>query len=218
MFLFNRNDRKAMKKHLIYTSLICMLVGSCSLDRTSFNHITQEDLNKTEGSLSSITIGNYARLKLWVDNWHRITEYPGNNVSLSGTTTNPFFHFYNYQRVVTNQRTNVFWEESYRVIVGTNAVMEQIEEGSTNENDQLLAENLFLRGMMYFYLTNVFGRPYYQGKNNLAVPLKLTSDIADNNPRATVGQVYDQAEADLKKAEVLFTQSKENIFASREAA
>src|SRR5690606_11561209 len=113
---------------------------------------------------------------------------------------------------------NDFWEQSYKNIVGTNIVLEKLEEGSSVENDHLIAENLSLRSMLYFYLTNVFGRPYTQGTENLAVPLKLSSDVNENPPRATVGEVYAQIESDLLKAESLFTAEKSNVYASKEAA
>lgn len=198
--------------------LSVLTISSCEMERLPFSAITSSSLETVEGSLQSVTIGNYARLKEWVQNWHRLTEYPGDNVALSGTTTDNLFYNYNYQRIVTNSRVNNFWELSYRSIVGTNYVIEKITEGQSPTNDQILAENLYLRGMLYFYLTNVFGRPYTQGADNLAVPLKLTSDINDNTARATVGQLYDQIIADLLKAESLFNTTKPNIFASKESA
>lgn len=206
-----------MKKIILYIVLFAFTASSCSLDRTSFEHITEEELNESEGSLASITVGNYSQLKNWVENWHRLTEYPGANVSLSGTTTDHLFASYNFQRLVNSSRVDNFWVMSYRAIVGTNVIIERIEEGESDTNDQLLAENLYLRGMLYFYLTNVFGRPYNQGPDNLSVPIKLSSDVNENPPRSTVGEVYEQIEDDLLRAEALFTETKQNIYASRES-
>lgn len=206
-----------MKKLLPFFTIVGLTFSSCSLDKAPYTHIAEEELQQIEGSMASITIGNYSQLKNWVENWHRLTEYPGNNVALSGTTTDHLFHSYNLQRLVNSSRVLNFWTMSYRAVVGTNQAIEQIQEGITDADDQLLAENLYLRGMLYFYLTNVFGRPYNQGLDNLAVPLKLTSNPDDNPPRATVGEVYNQIEADLLRAEALFTENKQNIFATREA-
>lgn len=206
-----------MKKIILYTFSL-FLISSCDLERTPYDAITESSLDKIEGSLNSITVGNYSLLKDWVNNWHRLTEYPSDNVALSGTTTDALFYSYNYQRLTTSSRVNNYWSLSYRAIVGTNFVIEKIKEGESDANDQLLAENLYLRGMLYFYLTNVFGRPYTQGANNLAVPLKLSSDINDNTARATVGELYTQILADLLKAETLFNTEKESIYATKEAA
>ncbi len=202
----------------LYLLSATVFAASCSLDRTPYDALPSTDLEKIEGSVEAISLGNYSRLKAWTNNWHRVTEYPGDNVALSGTTTDNLFYSYNYQRLVTNSRVNDFWEQSYKNIVGTNIVLEKLEEGSSVENDQLIAENLYLRSMLYFYLTNVFGRPYTQGTENLAVPLKLSSDVNENPPRATVGEVYAQIESDLLKAESLFTAEKSNVYASKEAA
>lgn len=207
-----------MKTYFKYILLVCIAFNSaCSLDKKPYDAITSDELDNLEGSLGSVTLGNYSRLKGWVENWHRVTEYPGTNVALSGTTTDNLFYSYNYNRLVTNSRVNNVWEQSYKIIVGTNIVIEKLQDSTNPEDQQLLAENLYIRSMLYFYLTNIFGRPYNQGLDNLAVPLKLSSDPMDNPPRATVGDVYTQIENDLLKAESLFTQSKENIYASREA-
>src|SRR5690606_38375689 len=147
-----------------------------------------------------------------VENWHRVTEYPGDNVSLSGTTSDNLFYNYNYKRVVNNDRLNNYWENSYRVIAGTNLLLQKLVEGQSDANDQMIAENLYLRSLMYFYLANVFGKPYTQDAASLAVPIKLSDDPFEVLPRNTVKEVYDQVEADLLKAESLFKEYKSNVY------
>ncbi|MBP3942362.1 RagB/SusD family nutrient uptake outer membrane protein [Sphingobacteriaceae bacterium WQ 2009] len=207
-----------MKKLAIYIASLAVLTTSCDLKKTPFDSLTKEEINNIEGGIETLNLGNYHNLKGWVENWHRLTEYPGDNVSLSGTTTDNFFYSYNYQRLVNNSRANSLWNLSYKIIVGTNIVLEQIKPGESDKTDQIYAENLYIRSLMYFYLTNIFGKPYNQGASNLAVPIKLTSDIKENNPRSTVGEVYAQIEKDLLQAEALFKEDKKSIFATREAA
>src|SRR5699024_12435995 len=82
-----------------------------------------------------------------------------------------------------------------------------------------IAENLYLRSLMYVYLTNVFGRPYDQNpESSLSVPLKLADDPFENLPRATVAEVYEQIETDLLKSLTLFKEYKSNIYGSQYAA
>ncbi len=207
-----------MKKTFIYiASALCLSFGSCSLDKKPYDSVTEDQLDVVVGSIEAASLGNYARLKDWVNNWHRVTEYPGTNVALSGTTTDNLFYSYNYNRLVTNARVNDVWEQSYKIIVGTNIVLSKLQEGENEGNDELIAENLYIRSMLYFYLTNIFGRPYNQGLDNLSVPLKLSIDPYDNPARATVGEIYQQIESDLLKAESLFTETKSNVYASKEA-
>lgn len=208
-----------MKKQILTILTVGVLAGSCSLDRTPYDSLTNESIKNTPGALGVLNLGNYHTLKSWVENWHRVTEYPGDNVALSGTTTDNLFYSYTYQRLVTNSRVNNYWSNSYKIIAGTNALLAQLKEGEGAESDQIIAENLYLRSLMYFYLVNVFGKPYSQNPTqNLAVPLQLSADPFEVLPRNTVKEVYDQIETDLLKAEGLFNQYKGNVYGSVYAA
>lgn len=218
-----RNSKK-MKKLLIILPAIMLFFYSCELEKNPYDQIEVEELFQDSGSIETATIGNYALLKGnqgfdgWADDLHRITEYPGDNVALSGGTTDHLFFLYNYQSITTNSRVDRFWSNSYKIVVGCNLMIEKIEEGSSTETDQLLGENYYLRALVYFQMGNIFGRPYNQGVSNLSVPLKLSSDTDDRPDRNTVQEVYDQVIKDLLKAESLMTIDKGASFASKGAA
>ncbi|MCM8570357.1 RagB/SusD family nutrient uptake outer membrane protein [Gramella jeungdoensis] len=211
-------------KNIFYLLSIIGLLSSCDIERFPYDSVETEELLASEGGLESATLGNYAILKGdangngFAQQLHRLSEYPGDNVSLSGTTTDPLFYTYNYNNIATNSRTNNFWISSYRAIVGANKVIELAEEGRSPERDQLIGENYYLRALTYFQLANIFGRPYSHGTSNLGVPLKLTSDINDLPDRNTVGEVYSQVVSDLQKAESLMNEPRENPYASKAAA
>lgn len=214
-----------MKKIIFtLTILVAVVFSSCELDRSPFTEISADELFEDPGAAQSATLGNYLFLKGdkgydgWSDDLHRISEYGGDNVMISGGTTDPLFFFYNYQRNPNNSRNNRFWSNSFKAIVGTNRVIESLNEGETEEQDQVIGENYYIRALVFFQMGNVFGRPYNQGTENLSIPLKLTSDIEDLPDRNTVGEVYDQVIKDLKKAESLMTINKGPSFASKEAA
>lgn len=207
-----------MKRILILSVFFGVLMTACSLDKEPYDALTNESVENTEGAIEALHLGNYHNLKAWVDNWHRVTEYPGDNVALSGTTTDNLFYNYNYKRVVNNARVNNYWENSYRIIAGTNLLLQKLKEGESDQVDQMIAENLYLRSLMYFYLANVFGKPYTQEPQSLAVPIKLSDDPFEILPRNTVKEVYDQIEADLLKAEGLFKEYKSSIYANQYAA
>ena len=210
-----------MKKSIYLIASIALLgLSSCELDYQPYESLPEGEVNITPGAAESITAGTYSFLKSWSNNTHRLTEYPGDNVALSGTTTDHLINSYNYNRIITNYRANDFWVLSYRAIAGTNSVMARLKEGESKVNDQLIAENLYLRSMFYFYLVNLFGRPYNQSPTtNLGVPLKLKDDPNENLPRNTVKEVYDQIVKDLLKAETMFNnEDRKKIYASKEAA
>ncbi|WP_439183696.1 RagB/SusD family nutrient uptake outer membrane protein [Carboxylicivirga taeanensis] len=215
----------------IYTWLLipAIILGlfSCELDRKPFESIEKDDVYSSGNALEALTLGNYAILKgsgiadgySWVNNFYRFAEYPGDNVALSGSTTDPLMFIYNYKRQTTGYRKQSLWTASYKTIVGCNTVIERAEEGASAEIDHMIGQNYFLRGMVYFYLTNVFGRPYNQDAvSNLGVPLKLTTDVDDQPARSTVKECYDQIVSDLQKAEELMTLNQTASYATKEAA
>lgn len=209
-----------MKKTIyLVASLALLSLGSCSLDYEPYESLPEGQVDQIEGAPDIITRGTYSLLKGWSNNAHRLTEYPGDNVALSGATTDNLINSYNYNRIITNYRANDFWVISYRAIAGTNSVLARLKEGESKVNDQLIAENLYLRAMLYFYNVNLFGRPYNQSPStNLGVPLKLKDDPNENLPRNTVKEVYDQIVSDLLKAETLFNNNeRKGIYASKEA-
>ena len=220
---FNKK-KKTMKKFIILLPMIALILVSCELERNPYDQIAVDDLLSDPGSIETATVGNYALLKGnvgydgWVDDLHRISEYAGDNIALSGGTTDHLFFLYNYQSIPTNSRVERFWRNSYKIVVGANVMIEKIPEAESDDKDQLLGENYYLRGLVYFQMGNVFGKPYNQGGSNLSVPLKLTSATEDRPDRHTVQDVYDQVLSDLLKAESLMTINKGASYASKEAA
>lgn len=211
-----------MKK--FFLAIISFTVISCNVDRSPFDAKESDDVLSNSTGLKSITLGNYALLKGdasgggFFNNLYRVGEYGGDNIDISGTTTDEFFYYYNYRSIKNNGRSNVIWNAGYKTIVGANRAILKFAEGKDDTTDQLLGENYFLRAYVYFSLVNVFAKPYNQGRQNLGVPLKISDDVNDLPGRATVGEIYDQIVKDLLKAEQLMTQDKGNIYASKFAA
>jgi tetratricopeptide (TPR) repeat protein len=212
-----------MKKYIVSLMTAMVLVlGACELDREPFDSVTSENIKGIAG-LESATRGVYSYMKneYFVKPYHYIPEFGGDNISLSGTTSDPLMTLYNYNRIVSgNWHLEIgLWPYTYQMVVTINRSLEMAEEGTSAEVDQVLGENYYLRGFLYFNLVQAFGRPYTQSpQTNLGVPLKLTSDENDFPPRATVEEVYEQVIDDLQKGASLMNVSKENIYATKEAA
>ncbi|HEY1008883.1 MAG TPA: RagB/SusD family nutrient uptake outer membrane protein [Daejeonella sp.] len=202
----------------IYLSIIALalIFSGCEIDRAPYDALTPEDLDKSEGSLQAVTDGNYARLKTMALGWHRVMEFPSDNVSLSGTTTSHLIYLYNYQRIASNSFSTSFWTNSYQIIASSNRILETVPKGKSPASDQLLGENYFLRAYLHFSLVNVFGRPYSHGAENLGVPLKTDANPQNHPARSKVGEVYAQVIRDLETAESLLNVSKPNIYVSKE--
>ncbi|PTS87624.1 RagB/SusD family nutrient uptake outer membrane protein [Flavobacterium sp. HMWF030] len=212
-----------MKKIFILCMVISFL-SSCDLDREPFNAYTKDKIEEDKIAAVEVLLnGCYAQLKGWSDVMHRVGEYPGDNIMIRGTSTDAFYSFISYQHIPDNDRLSVFWNNSYKIISQSSDLMKIITEGESPAVDQQLGEAYYLRGMVYFYLSRAYGRPYAQSpETNLGVPIVngVPADLINLNlpDRSTVKDTYAQAISDLKKAESLMTVDRSAAYATKEAA
>ncbi|QNK61509.1 RagB/SusD family nutrient uptake outer membrane protein [Pedobacter sp. PAMC26386] len=186
-----------------------------------YNGISNEQVVGTTEGLQTATIGTYSLIKdpNYVRNYHIFTEYPSDNVSLSGTTTDPLFYAYNYQHQKNQVNVLAFWRKGYQAINSTNVVIEKVAESTDPVKNQLLGENYFLRAFIHFDLVKVFGRPYTDDNGeSLGVMIKTKPDIHELPARSKVKEVYALVISDLLKAVKLMSSDKNNNFASKEVA
>lgn len=213
-----------MKKIILYSLLIAgLFFTACDIDRLPYGSMPDEQIKgDPDASLETLLNGAYAQMKGWSDVMHRCGEYAGDNIMIRGTSTDAFYEFISYSRTPNNYRLQSFWDNSYKAIAQASNIINMIEEGQSKEVDNSIGESYFLRGMMYFYLTRAYGRPYYQSPDqNLGVPIVngTPEDVFGKLPdRATVKESYEQAINDLKKAAELLTIDRGPIYASKGAA
>lgn len=186
-----------------------------------YNGIRNENVVTTLEGLQAATIGTYSYIKdpYYVRNYHIFTEYPSDNVSLSGTTTDPLFYAYNYQHQKNQSNVENFWRKAYQAIYGTNVVIEKVTESQDAVKNQLLGENYFLRAFVHFDLVELFGRPYTDDNGeSLGVMIKTNSDTKELPARSKVKDVYALIISDLQKSIKLMNSTNNNNFASKEVA
>jgi hypothetical protein len=224
------NHRDLIKKYYLLMKKIFILItaigflASCELEREPFDAYTEDKIQTDkEAAVDVLLNGCYAQLKAWSDVMHRVGEYPGDNIMIRGGSSDSFYSFISYQHIPNNDRLSVFWNNSYKIISQSSDLMKKIKEGQSVTSDQQLGEAYYLRGMIYFYLSRTYGRPYGQSpQSNLGVPIVngLPADIDNINlpDRATIKDSYDQAINDLKKAEALMTVRRSAAYATKEAA
>lgn len=211
-------------KKIILALLVVASFTACDIDRLPHGSMDSDTIvNDPDASLDALLNGMYAQLKAWSDPMHRMGEYAGDNMMIRGSSTDAFYEFISYARTPNNYRLTQFWDSGYKAIAQASNIIDMIDEGQSAEIDNKIGESYYVRGMMYFYLTRAFGRPYYQNpETNLGVPIVngTPDDVLNMNfdDRATVKESYEQAISDLKKAETLMTLDKEDIYGSKEAA
>ncbi|MDO4782067.1 MAG: RagB/SusD family nutrient uptake outer membrane protein [Capnocytophaga felis] len=212
-------------KNIIYIFIAIIGLSSCDIDRFPHGSMSSEKIaNDPDGSLDGLLNGCYAQLKGWSDVMHRCGEYAGDNMMIRGASTDSFYEFISYSRTPNNGRLQSFWDSGYKVIAQASNIIKLIpEEGASTETKSKLGECYFLRGMVYFYLTRAYGRPYSQSpETNLGVPIVngTPEDLVNLTlpDRSSVKETYQQAIKDLVKAEELLSRQRGNAYASKEAA
>lgn len=213
-------------KKIVYLLCLTGLMSACSIDREPHGSLSSNKITENpDESVDAMVRGVYAQLKTWSDPMHRCGEYAGDNIMIRGASTDAFFEFITFNRTPDNYRLDDFWNSSYKAIAqASNAIKLYQDKTDDNVKDKV-GECYFVRGMIYFYLVRAYGRPYYQDpKTNLGVPIVngTPKDVFDKftlPDRATVADTYQQAIADLKKAEELLPETNGNPgYASKGAA
>lgn len=204
-------------------ALIALTAVSCkkSLTLDPYDSLTTDKVVNTIEGLSAATIGNYNFIKdaYYTRNYHMLSEYPSDNVSLSGTTTDPLFYAYNYQHLTDQSNTLNFWRKAYQAIYGANVVIGLVQESQDAAKNQILGENYFIRAMVHWDLVKLFGRPYTDDNGeSLGVMIKTNTDKNELPPRSKVKDVYALIVSDLLKSAKLMGSDKNNNFASKEVA
>lgn len=213
-----------MKTKLFTISVAMLLMfglASCDLDYFPSDELSSEVLLKDAGGAQYVMDGCYALLKdqveyieyasgnTYVRHYFQLTEYPSDNICLSGRTTDPLYQANTYTMTDNLKNIGTPWMLAYKVIFMCNTVIEKLDEKDA-ANHQLLGEAYFLRALMHFNMTTLFAKPYVLGRENPGVVLRLSTDT-ENTERSTVGKCYDAVAADFEKAaELLDVKSRGN--------
>lgn len=105
---------------------------------------------------------------------------------------------------------NTLWTKVYKEINIANNILTKLADlpqGTEAERQGALkvaGEAHFLRGYYYFFLVNLYGKPYdpLTAQTDLGVPIKTTQEVIDvKYERNTVQEVYDLVLSDLLAAE-----------------
>jgi len=112
-----------------------------------------------------------------------------------GTISNPNWNFYNNNLLPTTADIAAYWNNTYNQIYAANAVIEGATNAtnlSPNNKNQLKGEALFIRALLHFYMTNLFGD----------IPYITDTDYRKNSvvSRMATATVYQHVISDLEVA------------------
>lgn len=122
----------------------------------------------------------------------------------------PEFTFYQNTLLPGDAQIRTFWNSAYNLIYASNAVIEGVQAStalSQADKERLTGEALFIRGMIHFYLSQLFGN----------VPYVTTTDygLNTNISKTSVEEVLSLAGEDLEVAMNLLPDFNEGTMRTR---
>lgn len=158
---------------------------------------------RMNGILAGSTTGLSSMLGLYTDEFN---YYQPNSVS----------NLYNNSLTAGTPQVSDIWNQSYNQIYAANSIIEGIQKSAAimqDQKNQLMGEALFVRALLHFTLTGIYGD----------IPYVTTTDYTINSQISKVPtvQIYQKAIEDLTRAVGLLTEkyiSNERIRPNRSAA
>ena len=227
MKIYNKTINKYLAA-ILFTSLVGTACEK-RLDVFPYQSIADDKALLSEGDVNVTLVGAYDGAQaatVYGGDIMVLNELIGNgeNINFTGTFAG-LSDAFKAQMTTNNSNATGTWASSYSTINRINNVLSAVSKvtSSTARKNSVEGQALFLRGSIYFELVKLFAKPVGDGDyaTNPGVPLILTPTgnvtEADYKARATVKAVYDQAIADLVKAESLLPSSN-GIYATKWAA
>ena len=107
-------------------------------------------------------------------------------------------------RVYDSSTDELIWKTFYNHLKAANSVLSLIDPATEDASLKIYrGQALAARAYDYLNLVQIYQFTYAGHENALAVPIvteKMSDEEMQNNPRATVQQVYDQIMSDLNQA------------------
>ena len=201
---FFKDKKMNLSYNFIFLSLFCLLIYGCDsfvevdlptsqlTGNTIFN-----DKNTANAALANI----YAQIRdngLMTGKSNGISNLLGNysdELTFYGTDANSAKDFYNNAIIPSNTTVKGWWNNSYKQIYATNAIIEGVSKTTKlaeSDKNQLLGEALFIRALLHFYLVNIFDNIPYITTTSYGVNAVVS--------KKSVPEVYADIITDLQKA------------------
>lgn len=204
----------AFKKIIVASVAALAVCTSCKksfLELVPYNQVSLEQAINNESDLQAALNGAYAKMRdvdLFGKTIPLIGDLMADNVYIALQNSNRFLAEFNYSYLNTHGNASTTWADAYNAILRLNNVINS-SLSSANSN-QLKGEALTMRALMYFYLVNIYAKPYTVDPAAEGVPLVLTYDPLLKPGRSKVSEVYSRIDQDLTDAFTLMTNTSKN--------
>ena len=180
----------------------CILANGCTksfLDRSPISNANAVNYYKTQADFEIAMNSTYATLYTVYAPEAAVsyTELLGDNATLYSVAGNQAdkWAFRDYTIESSNTLVYQFWQENYKAIFNVNTVLDKIQVAGLDEtfSNRVKAEMMFLRGLYYYNMVQLFG--------DLPLVTKvLTAEESYGVLRSPIAQVYTQIVNDLSFA------------------
>jgi hypothetical protein len=205
-----------ISRHLVMSFVLVLTMGFYSCD--SFVEV---DLPKSQ--LTSVTVFEdvatanaalldiYAKIRdkgILAGTPYGISNQLGNyadEITSFGDPADPTLDFYANNLLPSNTTILDLWSTTFNQIYAANAIIEGVNASTAltpADKNRLLGEAYFIRALLHFYLTNLYGD----------IPYVTTTDYKANGSlsRTTSNKVYEQIILDLETSENLLSEEYSN--------
>jgi len=203
-----------MKKLSIYIISAAFLVTGCSkkLDVQPTQSVDEEFVFTTDANIKAALNGTYdvvSGASLLGGDVQMYSELlgAGDEITWVGTFNQPD-EIYRKEILTNNSFISATYLEGYRAINICNNILANINTVNSADRDRVKGQALFLRGLVYFELVELFAKPYSAGNvgTNPGLQIILTPTVngeitaANRVARSSVQDTYTQIVADLVAA------------------
>jgi starch-binding outer membrane protein, SusD/RagB family len=197
-----------MKKRLLILLIaITTVTVSCGDDFTLLAPISDrnvENFYQTDTDFIVAINGAYESLAdndAYGRNYVLLVEMRGDNTDNGGGNTGlaeEFFRLNTFNELATSSVLSSAWAGAYRGIARTNTILSRLENvdlSSTDLEDRIRGEALFIRGLLYYNLATIFG--------NVPLQLEEVTSTEVEIVQVTPSDVYAQIASDMQVAATL---------------
>ncbi|GGB27361.1 RagB/SusD family nutrient uptake outer membrane protein [Mucilaginibacter rubeus] len=205
---------KKIKFIYISATALTLFLSACNkqLNIKPVESVDQNQAIKTAKDVQGVLVGTYNRLGQVDLYGGRIFMEPDLLAAQAEITWTGTYTGLTQITVQAITRDNSFventWLDAYQVINQANTVLANLDKAdNADDKARWEGEAKFIRGLMYFDLARLFGKPWNDGdpSTNLAAAIVSSPTTSADSEgakvgRSTVKQVYDQAISDLTAA------------------
>lgn len=205
---------KKIKFIYISATVLALFLSACNkqLNIKPVESVDQNQAIKTAKDVQGVLVGTYNRLGQVDLYGGRIFMEPDLLAAQAEITWTGTYTGLTQITVQAITRDNSFventWLDAYQVINQANTVLANLDKAdNADDKARWEGEAKFIRGLMYFDLARLFGKPWNDGdpSTNLAAAIVSSPTTSADSEgakvgRSTVKQVYDQAISDLTAA------------------